>query len=232
VPGRRTVPTGWYNGPVTLDRWTDLRRSYALAGLQEADLAPDPASQLSSWLDDVVAADLPEPNAMVVATADARARPSVRYVLLKGLDERGLVFYTSYDSAKGADLAANPVASVLFPWHPLERQVRITGPVRKIDTADSEAYFSSRPYGSQIGAWSSRQSQPAGSRAELDAAYESFADRFPAGSSVPLPEFWGGYRVAIETAEFWQGRVNRLHDRLRYRRGGTGTDWVVERLWP
>ena len=166
---------------------------------------------------------------MVVATADADGRPAVRYVLLKGLDERGLVFYTNYESAKAADLDANPVASVLFPWHALERQVRITGPVTLVDDAESDAYFGSRPYGSQIGAWSSRQSAPAGSRAELDEAYEAYAARFPEGSPVPRPDFWGGYRVAIETAEFWQGRVNRLHDRLRYRRDAGG-GWVVERL--
>lgn len=217
---------------MTQDRWAALRQSYATRGLDEVDLAPDPTSQLRSWLDDVVAANLPEPNAMVVATADARGRPSVRYVLLKGLDERGLVFYTSYESAKGADLAANPVASVLFPWHPLERQVRITGSVMKTGAAESEAYFRSRPYGSQIGAWSSRQSAPAGSRAELDEAYESHAQRFPEGTAMPRPDFWGGYRVAVETAEFWQGRVNRLHDRLRYRRNDADDDWVVERLQP
>jgi len=216
---------------VTQDRLSALRRSYALRGLDERDLAPDPIGQLSRWLDDVVAADLPEPNAMVVATADAQARPAVRYVLLKGLDVRGLVFYTNYDSAKAGDLVANPVASVLFPWHALERQVRISGPVTKIDTAESEAYFRSRPYGSQIGAWSSPQSTVAGSRAELDGSYEAVARRFPEGSPVPRPDFWGGYRVAVEVAEFWQGRQNRLHDRLRYRRGGTGA-WLVERLWP
>ena len=159
---------------------------------------------------------------MVVATADASGRPSVRYVLLKGLDERGLVFYTNYDSAKAADLAVNPVASVLFPWHALERQVRITGGVERVDAALSDAYFSARPYGSQIGAWSSRQSAPAASRGELDEAYASYAARFPGQAPVPRPDFWGGYRVAIDTAEFWQGRVNRLHDRLRYRRSDDG----------
>jgi pyridoxamine 5'-phosphate oxidase len=185
-----------------------------------------------TWFDEAVAAALPEPNAIVVATADANARPAVRYVLLKGLDERGLVFYTNYESAKAADLDVNPVASVLFPWHPLERQVRVTGPVSKVDPEQSQAYFTSRPYGSQIGAWSSRQSAPAGSRAELDEAYDETAKRFPEGTPVPLPAFWGGYRVVIETAEFWQGRVNRLHDRLRYRRNERGDGWLVERLWP
>lgn len=217
---------------VTHDRWRDLRTSYATRGLDEVDLAPDPIGQLERWLDDVVAAGLPEPNAMIVATADANALPSARYVLLKGLDERGPVFYTNYGSAKGTDLGANPVASVLFPWHALHRQVRITGPVSRVDAAENEAYFTSRPYGSQIGAWASRQSTPAGSRAELDQAYERLAQRFPEGTEVPRPEFWGGYRVGVDTAEFWQGRENRLHDRLRYVRTASGDGWRVERLWP
>jgi pyridoxamine 5'-phosphate oxidase len=217
---------------VTHDRWSELRRSYATRGLDEADLAPDPITQLSNWFDDVLAAGLPEPNAMIVSTADDHGRPSARYVLLKGLDERGLVFYTNYESDKARDLDANPVASVLFPWHALERQVRITGPVSKIDPGQSEAYFSSRPYGSKIGAWTSRQSAPVGSRAELDDAYAAMTMRFPETGPVPRPDFWGGYRVAVETAEFWQGRVNRLHDRLRYRQAKIGADWIVERLWP
>jgi pyridoxamine 5'-phosphate oxidase len=217
---------------VTHDRWSELRRSYATRGLDEANLAPDPVSQLSNWFDDVLTAGLPEPNAMIVSTADDHGRPSARYVLLKGLDERGLVFYTNYESDKARDLDANPLASVLFPWHALERQVRITGPVSKIDTVESEVYFSSRPYGSRIGAWASRQSATVGSRAELDQAYEAMTMRFPETGPVPLPDFWGGYRIAIETAEFWQGRVNRLHDRLRYRRTKIGDGWVVERLWP
>ena len=217
---------------MTQDRWSALRRSYATRGLDEVDLAPDPVTQLVRWLDDVVAADLPEPNAMVVATTDATMQPAARYVLLKGLDERGLVFYTNYGSAKGTALEVNPVASVLFPWHALERQVRIVGPVSTISAEESDAYFASRPYGSQVAAWSSPQSTIAGSRAELDAAYVAQAERFPGGSDVPRPPFWGGYRVAIDTAEFWQGRVNRLHDRLRYRRDESGEGWAVERLWP
>jgi pyridoxamine 5'-phosphate oxidase len=208
-----------------------LRRAYVTAGLAETDLASDPVTQLAAWLADVRAAELPEPNAMVVATATADGTPSARYVLLKGLDERGLVFYTNYGSAKAADLAANPCASVLFPWHPLQRQVRIFGPVSRVDAAESAAYFATRPRGSQLGAWASRQSAPAESRAELDRAYEAAERRWPEGTEVPLPEFWGGFRVAIETAEFWQGRENRLHDRLRYVRTPAG-GWRVERLWP
>jgi len=216
------------------DELAALRRSYARSGLAEQDLAPDPLTQLRRWLADTVAADLPEPNAIVVATADGEGRPSVRYVLLKGLDERGLAFYTNLESAKGRALAANPYASVLFPWHPLERQVRVTGPVTRVSEEEAAAYFASRPRGSQAGAWASRQSDRAPSREALDEAYREVEQRFPVGTPVPIPEFWGGYRVAIETAEFWQGRENRLHDRLRYVRAGTGAGsaWEVERLWP
>lgn len=212
-------------------RLADLRHSYARAGLAESDLAADPVTQLKAWLDDAVAADLPETNAIVVATADPGGRPSVRYVLLKGLDQRGLVFYTNYGSAKAADLDANPQASVLFPWHGLERQVRISGPVTRVSREDSEIYFASRPHGSRVGAWASEQSAVAGSRAELDASYAAMSERWPEGTDVPLPDFWGGYRVAIDTAEFWQGRKDRLHDRLRYVRVDDSS-WAVERLWP
>lgn len=208
-----------------------LRSSYARAGLDEIDLAPDPLTQLRRWLADSVAAGLPEPNAIVVATADSAGRPSVRYVLLKGLDERGLVFYTNHGSAKAADLDANPRASVLFPWHALERQVRVSGAVSRVGRDETAAYFWSRPRGSQIAAWASRQTDVAASRAELDASYAAYEQRWPDGAAVPVPDFWGGYRVAIETAEFWQGRQNRLHDRLRYRRGSDDA-WTVERLWP
>lgn len=215
------------------ERLAALRATYARAGLAEEDLAADPMTQLRRWLDDVVAADLPEPNAMIVATADPAGRSSARYVLLKGLDERGLAFYTNYGSAKGSDLDSNPYASVLFPWHALERQVRVTGPVERVSRAESVAYFASRPRGSQLGAWASRQSRPAASRGQLDEAYAECERRWPAGTAVPMPESWGGYRVRIETAEFWQGRENRLHDRLRYvRTGELSGGWTVERLWP
>ncbi len=213
------------------ERLAALRSSYARAGLDEVDLATDPLRQLRWWLADSVDAGLPEPNAIVVATADSAGRPSVRYVLLKGLDERGLVFYTNHGSAKAADLDANPWASVLFPWHALERQVRVTGAVSRVSREESAAYFARRPRGSQVGAWASRQTEVAASRAHLDASYAAYEKRWPEGTDVPLPDFWGGYRVAIETAEFWQGRHNRLHDRLRYRRSGEG-GWTVARLWP
>ena len=213
------------------ERLAALRSSYARAGVDEVDLATDPLRQLRSWLADSVDAGLPEPNAIVVATADLAGRPSVRYVLLKGLDERGLVFYTNHGSAKAADLDANPWASVLFPWHALERQVRVTGAVSRVSREESAAYFARRPRGSQVGAWASRQTEVAASRADLDASYAAYEERWPEGTDVPLPDFWGGYRVAIETAEFWQGRHNRLHDRLRYRRCRDET-WTVERLWP
>jgi len=209
-----------------------LRRIYARAGLAESELAGDPLSQLRRWLDEVVAAGLAEPNAMVVATADVDGRPAARYVLLKGLDERGLVFYTNYGSAKGAHLDTNPHASVLFPWHALERQVRVTGPVTRVSRAESAAYFADRPRGSQLGAWASRQSAQAASRDELDSAYLETERRFE-GRDVPVPDFWGGYRVRIDSAEFWQGRDSRLHDRLRYTRRSVDEEvWTVERLWP
>jgi len=221
-----------YNVTMDVERLAALRTSYARAGLAEDDLAPDPLTQLRRWLDDVVQADLPEPNAIVVATADPDGRPAVRYVLLKGLDERGLVFYSNYGSAKGDDLAANPYASVLFPWHALERQVRVSGPVSLVTREESAHYFTSRPRGSQLGAWASPQSESAASRGQLDEAYAAVGSRF-ADIDVPMPDFWGGYRVRIDTAEFWQGRENRLHDRLRYARTELdGERWTVERLWP
>ena len=208
-----------------------MRREYALVGLAETDLAPDWLEQLRAWLRDAVSAGLPEPNAMVVATADAQGRPSARTVLLKGLDERGLVFFTNYHSRKAAEAAANPYASVVLPWHEMGRQVVVCGGVERVDRAESEAYFATRPRASQLGAWASPQSQVLGGRAVLDDAYETVDRTF--GERVPMPEHWGGLRVVPATVEFWQGRERRLHDRLRYRRvdepaGG----WVVERLAP
>ena len=200
------------------------------AGLTEAMLADDPLAQFAAWMADVVAAALPEPTAMVLATVSASGRPRARTVLLKGHDSAGFVFYTNRTSRKGTDLAEVPRASLLFPWYPIHRQVIVEGTVSALSTADSEPYFRSRPHGSQVGAWASRQSSVIGSREELDGRYGELAERWPDGTEVPMPDFWGGYRVVPEVVEFWQGRTNRLHDRLRYRRDGGR--WVVERLAP
>jgi pyridoxamine 5'-phosphate oxidase len=198
--------------------------------LSEAMLADDPLVQFGRWMDDVVAAALPEPTAMVLATVSASGRPRARTVLLKAYDSSGFTFYTNRTSRKGTDLAEVPQACLVFPWYPIHRQVIIEGPVSPLSVADSEPYYRSRPRGSQLSAWASRQSTVIGSRAELEERYAELARRWPEGTDVPMPEFWGGYRLAPEVVEFWQGRVNRLHDRLRYRRGGSG--WLIERLAP
>ena len=198
--------------------------------LDESMLAPDPVGQFSAWLAEAIAAGLPEPNAMVLSTVSPEGRPRSRSVLLKGHGPAGLVFYTNRTSAKGADLAANPHVSALFPWYALRRQVIVGGTVTPLTQAESEPYFHSRAHGSQVGAWASRQSSVIAGRAVLDDRYARLEQRWPAGTTVPMPDFWGGYRIVPEVAEFWQGRLNRLHDRLRYRRDGAG--WVVERLSP
>jgi pyridoxamine 5'-phosphate oxidase len=196
-------------------------------GFDEADAAGDPLAQFDRWFAD--AAGLPEPTAMVLATVSGSGRPRARTVLLKHHDAVGFTFYTNRTSRKGTDLAEVPRACLLFPWYPMQRQVIIEGPVTALSTAESEPYFRSRPRGSQLGAWSSRQSTVIGSRAVLDKRFAELERRW-AGGDVPMPEFWGGYRVLPEVYEFWQGRVNRMHDRLRYRRDG-GL-WVLERLAP
>ena len=199
-------------------------------GLREETLAADPIAQFRSWMADAVAAPLPQANAMVLATVSAAGRPRARTVLLKSYDSSGFTFYTNRTSRKASDLAEVPRACLLFPWHAIHRQVIIEGPVTALSTAQSEPYFRSRPRGSQLGAWASRQSSVISSRQELDGRFAELARRWPDGTEVPMPDFWGGYRVVPEVLEFWQGRANRLHDRLRYRRHGGA--WVVERLAP
>lgn len=212
-----------------------MREQYRADGLDETELAARPMEQFAAWFREAARAAergaFHEPNAMVVATADAAGRPSSRTVLLKHFDERGFVFFTNYESRKAADLAVNHHVSLLFPWHPLARQVIVTGTARRTGRDETAAYFRTRPHGSQIGAWASAQSSVIASRAELDAAYADLAGRHPEGTPVPVPPNWGGFRVTPETVEFWQGRVNRLHDRLRYVALPDG-GWRVERLSP
>jgi pyridoxamine 5'-phosphate oxidase len=198
--------------------------------LDESMLPGDPLELFASWMADVIAAGLPEPTAMALATVSADGRPRARMVLLKGYDEGGFTFYTNRTSRKASDLAEVPRASLLFPWYPIQRQVIIEGTVTALSTADSEPYFRSRPRGSQLGAWASRQSTVISSRDELDERYAALEDRWPAGTPVPMPDFWGGYRVKPQVAEFWHGQVDRMHDRFRYRREAAG--WVAERLAP
>jgi pyridoxamine 5'-phosphate oxidase len=210
----------------------DMRRDYTERGaLLETDLAADWTEQFARWFADALAAGLPEPNAMIVATADRQARPSARTVLLKGYDVRGFVFYTNYASRKGTEALANPYASLVFPWFAMQRQVIVAGAVEKVSRAQTEEYFASRPRGSQLGAWASPQSQVLPDRAAVEAGLAAAIERFGADGDVPAPPHWGGLRVVPDTVEFWQGRGNRLHDRLRYRRT-EDTVWVLERLAP
>lgn len=208
----------------------DMRKDYTLGGLVESDLDPDPFVQFQLWFDEARLAKGAEPNAMTIATADAAGNPSARTVLLKGVDERGFVFFSNYESQKGTHLAANPRAELLFFWAELERQVRIHGTVARTDFAESAAYFNSRPIGNRLGATVSPQSQVIPNREYLEVRYAELEEQF-ADRPVPVPDYWGGYRVIPETIEFWQGRVSRLHDRLRYRRVTSG-EWTVERLAP
>ncbi|HEX7383629.1 MAG TPA: pyridoxamine 5'-phosphate oxidase [Burkholderiaceae bacterium] len=207
----------------------DLRKSYERAELDESASDPDPLRQFERWLDEAIAAQLPEPNAMTVATVGADGRPSTRPVLIKGCDARGIVWYTNYESRKGRELALHPYAALQFHWVELERVVRIEGRVGKVDPAESDAYFASRPLDSRIGAWASPQSQVIASRGVLVANAAKVSARYLL--APPRPPHWGGFRLVPEAWEFWQGRKSRLHDRLRYRTDDAGR-WVRERLAP
>ncbi len=210
-----------------------LREEYGRGGLDLPDLADDPIEMFERWLQQAVDAGVHEPNAMVIATATPDGRPSSRMVLLKGVGPDGFVFFTNQASRKGTELAANPHCALLFPWHPLERQVRVEGTASVLSDAEVATYFHSRPRGARLGAWASAQSRPVGSRADLAADFARAQERFGAdddAGEVPVPPEWGGYRVAPELVEFWQGRRSRMHDRLVYRREGDG--WGIERLAP
>lgn len=231
----------------------DLRREYALAGLRRQDLDPDPVSQFNKWFQQatgsrasgrlreflircykrlvlVTGAEPMDMNAMTLATVDKQGRPSARIVLLKGLDERGFVFYTNYESRKGRELSENPSAALVFYWPGQERQVCVAGSVTKVSVEESKAYFTSRPRGSRVGAWASKQSSVVADRRELESRWAEYESRF-AGQEVPLPPFWGGFLLRPERYEFWQGRPNRLHDRFQYSIGH-GNTWLIERLSP
>ena len=208
----------------------DMRRNYAEQALEPGDLRPSPFDQFDHWMRAAIESQLVEPNAMALATVGPEGQPTLRTVLLKGFDERGLVFYTNYESEKARQIARNPQVALLFQWLPLERQVTVTGRAEKISTAESLGYFLSRPRESQIGAWASRQSEIISTRSILEGKFAEMKAKFATGQ-IPLPGFWGGFRVTPSSFEFWQGRSNRLHDRFRYTRL-TEAEWKINRLMP
>lgn len=209
-----------------------LRRNYTLQSLNESDVAPDPFEQFKRWFEEALNSQLPEPNAMILSTASPSGRVQSRTVLLKGLDDRGLAFYTNYESAKGRELADNPQCALLFLWLELERQVRIEGRAERMPVEESETYFRSRPRSSQIGAWASPQSAVITERAVLESKAAEIAETFKNDETLPLPPFWGGFIVVPDRFEFWQGRESRLHDRIVYERAQDASDWRIKRLAP
>jgi pyridoxamine 5'-phosphate oxidase len=213
-----------------VDELAALREDYRRGRLDEGDVDPDPLVQLRVWLAEAIAAQVPEPTAMVLATVDGAGRPATRTVLCKGIDERGLRFFTNRRSRKGTHLAASPPCAATFLWKELERQVGVTGTARTLADIESDAYFASRPRGSQLGAWASPQSEVVAGRRTLEDVLADLERRWPPGSAIPRPPHWGGYLLVPDTLEVWQGRPSRLHDRLRYRRQAEA--WVVERLAP
>ncbi len=208
----------------------NLREDYRRSTLERADLCADPIVQFRQWIDAAIEDKLPEPNAMLVASVDERGLPNARVVLLKGYDKRGFIFYTNYASTKGIELEALPYATLVFNWLGHERQVRIRGNVERVSQQETKQYFHSRPKGSQIGAWASPQSQVIADRSLIENRKKVLEAEYATVEQLPVPDFWGGYRVKPEEIEFWQGRSNRLHDRFRYRE--SGGEWVVERLAP
>jgi pyridoxamine 5'-phosphate oxidase len=208
---------------------SSLRQEYTSAGLDKADVDPDPIVQFDEWFENAVEADLYEPNAMILATATNDGKPSARTVLLKGYDERGFVFYTNYEGRKAKEIEVNPACALLFYWGELERQVRIEGRATRLSGQESDAYFASRPPGSRLGAWASEQSHPVEDRSILEERVRALQAEYE-GREIPRPPFWGGYRIEPDTIEFWQGRENRLHDRIVYYRSGRG--WKIVRLQP
>ena len=226
LAGAGPIPTG---GAASI---SDMRRHYARAALDERDADPDPIAQFARWFEEARAAQALEPNAMTLATATPDGRPSARVVLLKSVDARGFAFYTDYRSRKGAELDANPRAALAFWWGELERQVRVEGAVEGVSAEEADAYYASRPRGSRIGAWASRQSRPLAAREELEERIREVESRF-AGAEIPRPDFWSGFRVLPERIEFWFGRPSRLHERELYlRAGGDPPRWTKELLYP
>lgn len=209
---------------------SELRREYTLAGLNEADIDHNPFKQFGKWFEQALSASVDEPNAMTLATATPDGKPSARIVLLKDFDEHGFVFYANYESRKGQELAENPHAALVFYWIELERQVCISGRASRVTRQESESYFHSRPEGNQLGAWASHQSQVIEGREVLENRLNQVMKEY-AGETIPVPPYWGGYRLAPDSIEFWQGRPDRLHDRIRYRLR-PDKSWLIERLSP